>query len=471
MRILFFITNTNREYFGPGYLSAVLKKGGHEVGLVRTLRKDFLASVQAFDPDILAFSTFTGLHRHFLDINKKIKKILPHVFSIFGGPHATFFPEIIKEEGVDAVCIGEAEDALLELVERMKYREDMFDVKNFWFKQDGQIKKNGLRPLSHDLDNIPFPDRELFYEGDQNLRFIPIRSILTGRGCPYSCSYCFNHAMRGLYEIGNKEYCRKRSVENVIEEIQQLTRNYRTKFLMFSDDLFVVSQKWLEEFTIAYRKNLSIPFTCNIRPLSAKDSIFKLLKEAGCISVQMAIESGNDKIRHDLLNRRESRENIIKTAEMVRRNGMKLYTQNIIGLPGETLENMLETIDLNRKCRPHHPEVTIFQPYPKTTLGEHCGKLGLPVNLDEMSATYHKNANLSEVSDNVVENLHHFFAILVKMPKLKPFILGMLKFPRNTLFWLFYRIWYGLEIRYFLAPGMTIIEKMRAIRQYFVQTF
>ena len=447
MRILFFITNTNREYFGPGYLSSVLKKSGHEVGLVRTRRKDFLESVKAFAPDILAFSTFTGLHRHFLDVNREVKKILPHVFSIFGGPHATFFPEIINEEGVDAVCIGEAEDALLELVERMKHREDIFDVKSFWFKREGQIIKNKMMPLPHDLDNIPFPDRELFYEGDHNLRHIPIRSILTGRGCPYSCSYCFNHAMKGLYDIGNKEYCRKRSVENVIEEIQLLARTYRTKFLMFSDDLFVVNQKWLEDFAIAYRRNLSIPFTCNIRPLSANESIFKLLKEAGCISVQMAIESGNDKIRRELLNRRESRDKIIRTAEMVRRNGMKLYTQNIIGLPGETLENMFETIALNRECRPHHPEVSIFLPYPKTELGEHCGKLGLSVSLEEISATYHKNVNLSEVPNNVVENLHHFFAILVKMPKLKPLISWMLKFPRNRIFWMFYRIWYGLEIR------------------------
>ena len=118
------------------------------------------------------------------------------VFSVFGGPHPTFFPEMIEKEGVDAVCIGEGEYAMLELMNRLEQGKPADDIQNFWIKSNGTTKKNMVRPLIEDLDELPFLDRELMYEGDKDLKLSRNKGFFAGRGCPYRCTYCFNHTHR-----------------------------------------------------------------------------------------------------------------------------------------------------------------------------------------------------------------------------------------------------------------------------------
>ena len=169
---------------------------------------------------------------------------------------------MIEETSVDAVCIGEGENAMLELVENLTAGESITEIENLWVKKDGQITRNPIRPLIQDLDQVPLPDHELFR------RVIPDRiwyaCVLTGRGCPYHCTYCFNHAYRELYK-GKGKYIRRRSVDNVLEELRELKKHKCYRFVKFADDIFTLQHDWLEEFCPRYQEEIGLPFSCLTR--------------------------------------------------------------------------------------------------------------------------------------------------------------------------------------------------------------
>ena len=159
-----FIQNIAYEYLGLMYLSSILKERGHEVEVfIGNGNKKMLEQVIEYNPSVVGFSCSTGLHKWSLSFAKEIKKSV-NAFILFGGPHPTFFPEIINEPEIDGVCIGEGEFSLLELSANLSDGKDVSAIKNFWFKSpDGKIIKNEPRPLIEDLDRQPFPDRDLYY--------------------------------------------------------------------------------------------------------------------------------------------------------------------------------------------------------------------------------------------------------------------------------------------------------------------
>ncbi len=189
MRVLFVKEDFVVVPLGIMYLSGALRKAGHTTELVKT-DEDILRKVKEFKPSIIAYSVMTGSQKEFLKINNQIKKKFPEVFSLMGGPHPTFFPEVIKEAGLDAICIGEAEEAFVELATKLENGENITTIKNTWIKKKGKIYKNDVRPLVENLDKLAFPDRELVYKY-KKYREGPIKHFIAARGCPYNCSYCF----------------------------------------------------------------------------------------------------------------------------------------------------------------------------------------------------------------------------------------------------------------------------------------
>ncbi|RLC48758.1 MAG: hypothetical protein DRH70_00145 [Candidatus Coatesbacteria bacterium] len=161
MRIMFIIHDIIMEPLGVTYLSSVLKRAGHQTRLVAITQGDLFDVVDAFKPELLGYSLSTGYEQRFFDINLELKKRY-NALSVFGGAHPTFFPEMIEQPGVDAVCLGEGELALAEFVEALDDGKLPTDVANFWVKDNGTIHRNPVRPLVEDLDTIPFPDREIF---------------------------------------------------------------------------------------------------------------------------------------------------------------------------------------------------------------------------------------------------------------------------------------------------------------------
>ena len=171
-------------------------------------------------PNIIAFSITTGYHNKFRDINNEIKKVYKDYFSVFGGPHATFFPEFIEEEGIDSVCISEGEKTIVELAENVDKKGNLLkgDIQSLFIKNTNEIIRNIVRPLEMELDELPYPDRELF---NSQIQSVSRLDFIASRGCPFNCSYCFNQKYRELFpENGN--YCRNKSVSSLLKEISEI---------------------------------------------------------------------------------------------------------------------------------------------------------------------------------------------------------------------------------------------------------
>ena len=251
MKVLHVTRTLPQEMLGPMYLSRAVKDAGHDMRAVCLPDPRWLSKIREYQPDVITWSLMTGNHRQIFDVNRFLKSKFDF-FSLMGGPHVTFVPESAKEAGVDALCIGEGEQALVELLDRMEQGRDWRDVENLaWADGDGEVHKNPLRPLVRDLDELGFPDRSLIYDAQPLYRNSPRKVMLTQRGCPMLCTFCFHHAWKNkIYKAKNSEYVRKRSVDHVIAEA--LRGHARalsaSTFVHFLDDIFNLKSDWLAEF-------------------------------------------------------------------------------------------------------------------------------------------------------------------------------------------------------------------------------
>jgi anaerobic magnesium-protoporphyrin IX monomethyl ester cyclase len=390
VRVLFFYRGA--ESFGIEYLSAVLTQAGHHTeliydpgldnnfyvssGLLERLNvpKKLVRKARDFSPDLVAFSSITNLYPYVKDMARALKAEL-RVPTVIGGIHPTVLPELVlQEDCFDIVCRGEGEYALLELANRLEKGEDITDINNLWVKDSqGVIYKNEQRPLIQDLDALPFPNKDLFYENGAFWRNI---SIMTGRGCPYHCTFCVNsfyHRMNDKQE----QMIRRRSVDNVIQELKLCKQKYRPKTVNFQDDTFSVDIGWLEEFADKYTAEINLPFQCNVHPMTVTGEIIKTLKKAGCRSVCMGIQSGNNELRKMVLKRPGTNERIIEASRLVREAGIRLAAEYIFGLPEETPEKMWESVTLNQEIKSDNTATFIFYPFPGTALADYCVRKGL----------------------------------------------------------------------------------------------
>ncbi|MBU0898247.1 MAG: radical SAM protein [Nanoarchaeota archaeon] len=383
MKILFVYPNLMREEYIPlglASIAAYVKEHDHETFLMDYTwggtAKDCINMAEKVKPDVVGFSLRSGEFNFSLSIAKELKRRHPNILILFGGIHPTVDPEgTIKQDCVDAIIQGEGEHALVELLNKLKEKKDFSKIKNLWTKKDGKIFRNPVRSLIEDLDKLPFPDRELF--GFK--RYLDARSgtadIMAGRGCPFQCTYCINHISQKMYK-DKGTYTRMRSPENVIKELQELRKKYKINFVAFEDDTFTYSKDWMRRFSKLYVKEIALPCSCNARPETMDDEMAKMLSEMGCTTLNMGIESGNEKIRREVLKRFNTNEQIIKAFQAANNHGLKTYSYNMVGLPYETEKEMWETVHLNRRAKPTVVDASIFQPYPGTELQSLCEKNG-----------------------------------------------------------------------------------------------
>ncbi len=472
MHLLFIIKEIDNEPQGILLISALLKREGHDVSLVVATEADPLETALRLRPDVVGYTVYTGTQHYYLDINRRLKAGLPDVFSVFGGPHPTFFPEIIEHQGVDGVCVGEGEYAMLDLLNALQDGRPIIEIANWHFKLNGEIVRNPVRPLLTDaqLDGLPFADRALLYEAHPPSKRNKIRPFITGRGCPYDCTFCFNKAYSKLYK-GLGRRLRRRSVRNVIGEIKEVGAKYPLSFITFMDDTFILNREWLSEFAARYQEEVGLPFWCQVRADLVTDEMIAMFKEAGCVSVSFGLEAGNDRLRNVVLNRRMSRAQILEAARMLRRHGIVFMTNNMLGLPTGSLETDFETLELNIACRPSYANVFLFQPYPKTELGELAYRQGwMAGSFDDLSGSVSDDTVLkfgSEAEKRQIENLQKLFALAVEFPFLVPLVRQLIKLPRNGLFWLIYKLWKGYAIKRRMFPfRLTPGEYVGAVWQY-----
>jgi anaerobic magnesium-protoporphyrin IX monomethyl ester cyclase len=462
VHLLFVVKEIDNEPQGILLISSVLKQAGHQISLVVATEEDPLEAALRLRPDVVGYTVYTGPHTWYLGLNQRIRAQLPGVFSIFGGPHPTFFPEMIEQPGVDGLCIGEGEYAVLDLMNALERNGDGVtlsqpSIPNWWFKLNGEAVRNPLRPLltGEELDALPFADRELLYAAHRQSRRTKIKPFITGRGCPYDCAFCFNKAYSDLYQGQGRRF-RRRSVDNVLRELVEVTSRYDVRFVLFMDDTFILQSKWLEAFMGRYKDEIGLPFWCQVRANLVTEQNAALFKEAGCASVSFGLETGNDRLRNVVLNRNMSREEILGAAETLRRHGIPLMTNNMLGLPTGTLKNDFETLELNVQCRPAYANVFLFQPYPKTALGEWAYEHGWMMgSFDDLSGSVSDDTVIkfgSDAEKRQIENLQKLFALGVEAPWLLPLIRRLIRLPSNRLFWFVYKTWKGWAIKNRMFP-------------------
>jgi len=445
MRILFIVKAIDYiDSVGMMLISALAKKEGHTTGLGILNRENIIDKIQGFKPDVVAYSASTGEHKYYVECNVAIKSRFPDIFTVMGGPHVTYYPHTIEESTLDVVCIGEGDEAFPELLLQIGNGGDISTIKNITTPQGGN---NGIRPLYQDLDSLPFPDRELFYETTEMGRW-PLKSFMASRGCPYNCSYCFNHIFRKLYQ-GAGELIRKHSVDYIIEEVSRVKNKYPLEFVKFYDDVFVYRpDDWLEEFATKYRSRIGLPFHCLTRADLMTEDMAKLLKEAGCRSISMSIEAGNPHFRNDILHRNMSEEQILYAFGLCRKYGVHTFSNNILGLPYASTENEIETVELNIKAKASYVEFPIFHPYPRTELGDDCIDKGIyQPYYSGLHMSYMNKSPLScfsEKEKNIQRNLSALGPLVIWMPFLRKIVLKwMICLPYNRFFFFIYFITKG----------------------------
>ncbi|KPK36917.1 MAG: hypothetical protein AMK70_00575 [Nitrospira bacterium SG8_35_1] len=413
-------------YTGIGYLSAAARKAGHDVSLIHVTRvpeqEKFMrrvgAEIASDGEALIGFSATTNMFPFVRQWSKWIKQTYSNTI-IVGGVHPTLNPEeTIRFESLDAICVGEGEGPIVEILDALQNRGEISGILNIWTKNKGEIRRNQIRPVVKDLDTLPFPDRGIFDYSNLDREKEGIGVFMASRGCPYNCYYCCNHAIKNC--LGSTSgYMRFRSVKNVIEEIKQVIKEYPfIKFLHFDDDILPINKKWFREFSEHYSDVVGLPFECNMRPNLIDEATIGLLKKAGCRTLRLGLESGNSFIRNEILNRSLSENTIVRASRLCREAGIRLYTFNMVGLPSEDMSARLDTIKLNAKINSDEEQVSIFYPYEKTKLFDICLEQGLIRNQDVSDPFKDTSLSFDPVSKNQIVFTAYYFTILVRLYKL-----------------------------------------------------
>jgi len=369
---------------GLASISAVVKSGGHDCVLFHMLydhsEEDFKTKIKEFGCDIIGFSIRTTIFESCKNLVKWTKEAIPGCFVFAGGYHITLVPEdVLSEEGVDAVSIGEGEYPTLELCDKIKAGEDYTNIESMYFKMpDGSFKKNPVRPLLLDIDELPVPDFNLFNYKNLETTKIKTAIVMMSRGCVFSCTYCGNSQFRNVYP-NKKHYARFRSPENGIKYLETLLEMYPDiEYINFRDAIFNMFPKsgWFDSFVELYKEKIHRPFTCNLRLDLLTEDTVKKMKEAGCYMIDVGVESGDYEIRTKYLRRMMTDEQMINAFSWFHKYGITSLTYNIVGLPHENLEKALKTIKLNVKLNPDKIIPNIFYPYPMTVLHDIAKEAG-----------------------------------------------------------------------------------------------
>lgn len=433
MKILF-VQYSLGYYVAPMLLSALLKQHGHAVDItIGPDVNDILSSVQKINPDIVAFSVTTGNHVWFAKIAKKIKGISKALI-IAGGPHPTFFPEFIDEPGIDIIARGESEFAFLELVENIRKGKKITAIKNLWVKEGGKVYKNDVRRLLPDLDKLPDPDRSLYPEEK-----ISTASFIAGRGCPYNCSFCFNHSLKELYQNKGK-YVRMKSPKAFVSEIESVKDRCGLRSIVFTDDIFITDKKWLKEFCALYVKKINLPFKCFVRANQVDEPLVMLLKSSKCHVVYFGIESGDEALRNDVLHKQVMDQQIVAAARLFHKHGIKIGTFNMMGIPSETTAQALKTVQLNRLIKTDFPRIMLLQPYPKTEICKFAVANGYmdELKVDDFGVSFIRESLIKQKNIGQLINLQRLSYFAIKSRVAECVITQLIKLPPNKIFELFF---------------------------------
>ncbi len=423
--------------FGLRTISAYLRMNGHKTQMIflpDPYGDNLIHGVKRYDDpvlheliplceesDLIGITLMTNFFDGAVQITRKLKSNIDAPV-IWGGVHPTIGPEE-SLECADMVCIGDGEEAILELANKIENGENYSDTKNVWIKSDGRITRTPLRPLARNLDIYPAPDYSL---EDHHIivdgHITPLTSELTkiflergtvsaylrkigyqtmtGRGCPHQCAYCINDTIRNLYH--GQGYLRWRSIAHVIQELLWVKEHmpYIGHIWISDDAFFGRTLKSLKEFCSEYKKKIRLPFSVLASPLTVTEEKMELLIDAGLIYVQMGIETGSSKIQ-ELFNRKTmSNKKMMKAIKIINRYKDRMFPPSydfILDIPYETDDDKIESLKfISRIPKPFHLQPFSLVLYPGTQLYQMAKEDGFIE--DERKQIYSKSYTMREPS-------------------------------------------------------------------------
>lgn len=371
-------------------ISSVERK--HSVRLIDLTfqRKNYLRyfkdSLLKEKPDLLGFSITNFSLFTAVKLAEFAKKIYPDMHVIFGGPHTAIAPEeVIQQPVVDSICLGEGESSFLEFLEALEQGREPH-MNGIWFKdRAGQILRNPMRPFETDLESIPLVNWDYF----DVKRYLASNFVFTGpgglthfssRGCFYNCNFCSVHVIKKAVP---GTYYRVRDPEKLIEEIQLNIKKYwKVGFrgVSFHDALFGAQWQQFEKFCSLYIKaglHKLLPWSCATRAEFVTERWARLAAQAGCVKVNLGVETANEQLRRRIYNKPLTNKQIESAVNNLEKNDIFYVFFFMMGFPEETRETVQENFDFIRSHCPIEVRMPFCQPLPKT---DYTSMLGRPLD-------------------------------------------------------------------------------------------
>lgn len=347
---------------GIAYIAAVLEKNGISVKIIDGSAvdmswEDLENEIHGYSPDLIGITALTPTINQALK-TAQIAKNICDAFVVLGGYHPTFtYNELLKNNFLDAIIIGEGEYTMLELAKAIEDGTDLREVKGIATKEF----ITPPRPIIENLDELPFPARHLLPMDKYKILNMKLTTgtMISGRGCPHKCSFCSSAAMHG-------HKLRMRSAGNIVDEMEHLIDVHDAEMIAFMDDTFTMNRKRVEE-VCAEIKNRDLDFywgaTARVDNLS--ENLLKKMKDSGCITLFLGVESA-DQQHLDNLNKNVTIDRIRKTFELTRQLGVRTIASAVLGMPGDTRQSIEKTINFVKSLNPSYAVFSLATPYPGT---------------------------------------------------------------------------------------------------------
>ena len=389
-------------------------------------KDDVSKLVNDYHPDILILSSTEDMWELGMRILEEIKeyKNKYKIPVLAGGVFPTFAPEIcIKYDLIDMVCVGEGENALVDICKKIEHKKDYSKVTNLWIKQDDNtIQKNSItKPV--DINENPIIDTSLFEEArlyrpmaGKVYKMYPVETI---RGCPYTCKFCNSPDQMRLYKGLGHNFFRKKRMDLVYKELKYFKEVHKVEYNYFWADTFLaMNKKELDEFCEMY-KEIMLPFWMQTRPETINDHNIKKLSEVGLHRISFGVEHGNEEFRAKILDRRWKNKDIIERLKIPHKYGVAFSVNNITGFPTETKKLAFDTIELNRQFNSDNTSCSILVPFHGTELHDLCVKKGYldPNVICAVSNSGESLLNMPQWDKKDITRLRDVFAMYIKFPK------------------------------------------------------
>lgn len=364
---------------GLAYLAAVLEKDGYSVNIIDADALSFTLSqlkhrIEKDQPDMVGVTSTTPTVNDALKTVKIAKEACPEAVTVMGGPHVSFLPveTMRKNPPLDIVCIGEGERTAVELAHVTEKKGNLHDVKGIAYRSNSRIIINEPRELIRDLNSLPFPARHMLPMKEYTVlgEKYSIGGMITSRGCPFQCTFCSSSLLFG------KKF-RARSAKNVVDEMEHLHRVYKAEYVEFLDDIFTLDKKRvLGICNEILRRRLDMQWVCSSRVDIISKELMHAMKKVGCTMIYFGVESGNQRILN-LMKKGIRVEQAVRAIKWAKRVGIETVATFIIGMLGETKDEIKRTIRFAQKLNPDYAQFSIATPFPGTELFAKARERGL----------------------------------------------------------------------------------------------